>query len=265
MSTHRWERERAAHLLAGSRPGTDRRRRAELLARAARRGAREGTGVSQSTLVDEVTPSRWCRMTTDEDGSRPLGKKVRAGFGYAVVGAVAGAGLAAGRGLYEVLARVSPRIGRLWAWPWVAAAGALAVALALAGVPFGFGLRMDRRFPLSLLHYGPWPAWLLWQVAIALASVGYLVWAWGWAAVPRGAVAPPEKNKDGSFRATPDDKKIRLDHDDEGDVPDEDAPADRPPRREIPLVQLDDFDEDDGLDAMYGGRDANDIDEEETL
>ncbi|GAA2375911.1 hypothetical protein [Gordonia cholesterolivorans] len=252
--THRWERERAAHLLAGSRAGTDRRRRAEQLARTARRGARSGAGVGQSALVDEVTPSRWRRMTTAEDGSRPLGKKVRVGFGYAVVGAVAGAGIAAGRGMYAGLARISPRVGRLWAWPWGAVAGALGVTLWALDVPFGLGLRFDRRFPLSLFQWGPWWAWALWQTAIALVVTGYLVWAWGWAGVPKGAVAPKERNKDGSFRATPDSKKVRLDLDDEDDAPVAPEPS-GPPRREIPLVQLDD--EDDRI-TMYDGLDDED-------
>ena len=260
--THRWERERAAHLLAGSRAGTDRRRRAEILARTARRGARSGTGVGQSALVDEVTPSRWRRMTTAEDGSRPLGKRVRVGFGYAVVGAVSGAGLAVGKGLYEGLARLSPRVGRLWAWPWAALAGALAATLWALDVPYGLSVHLDRRFPLSLFQWGPWWAWALWQTAIALSVVAFLVWAWGWAAVPKRAVAPKERNKDGSFRQTPDKKKVKLDLDDDADEHDalvDDAPDDRPARREIPLVQLDDLDE---VITMYDGLD-DEVDDDE--
>ena len=33
---------------------------------------------------------------------------------------------------------------------------------------------------------------------------------WGWAGVPRGAVKPSERNKDGSFRVTPDEEKVSL-------------------------------------------------------
>ncbi|MFT3661757.1 MAG: hypothetical protein QM809_10235 [Gordonia sp. (in: high G+C Gram-positive bacteria)] len=241
---YRWERERAAALLEGSRAGTGRRRRAEILARDARRAARADTGVAQSQLVDEITPWWWRRWTTNDDGERRTGRKVALGAGLVVGAVVAGPGVAAGRGVYRLLWQRAPRVGRRGWRAWGTAAGALAAVLAACGVPLGVAVRLDRRFPLTLIDLGPWWAWLLWQAVFALVTVAWLLWAWAWGAVPADAVAPPEKNSDGSWRETPDAERVKLDPL-AGEPVAEVAPAAAPTPEPVVKLAADDEDEDD--------------------
>lgn len=211
MSAHRWERERAAWAQDHSRAGTSGRRRAELLAREARRGQLAGAGVGAAPLQDDVTPPLWRRLLTGEDVG--LGKKVGLGVVGVLGTVIGGVGIAAGQGVYRVLLRISPRIGRLWWWPWaVLAALLLALRWMLTDWPaLGFWLGIGRYFPGSFIGFGGWAGWLDFQLIVAAATTAYLIRAWGWPGVPRGAVAPPERNKDGSFYVTPDKDKARLD------------------------------------------------------
>lgn len=209
MTGHRWERERAAVLMQRSRPGTSSRRRAEILVRDARRGQRAGAGMGDSVVTDDVSPAWWRRRAAKEGGSA-AGTVALALVGTAAA-VVAGPGVLAGYGGYRALERyAAPRVGRLWVWPHLAAAGALALVLRLTGVPLGISFQLDRRFPVSLIELGPWWGWAAWQVVWALAATAYWIWAWGWAGVPAGAVAAPAKNRDGSWKATPEHKKVQL-------------------------------------------------------
>ncbi|MBE7157895.1 MAG: hypothetical protein INR62_05600, partial [Rhodospirillales bacterium] len=69
---YRWERERGAHLENRSRPGTSRRRRAQVLARAAHRGQRTGLGVGESQVGDDLVPSWWRRAIAEQDAGESL-------------------------------------------------------------------------------------------------------------------------------------------------------------------------------------------------
>ncbi len=207
--TSRWERERSAWCLAHSRAGTSARRRAELLARADRRGQRDTHGLTAAVAQDEVTSPLWRRVALGE-GRSPIKAITYAGV-VVLGGIVGGVGAGIGYGVYQALWRYSPRIGRLWAWPWAAAAGVLAVAAWTLDLPLGVGLQFTRHFPTDLVRIGPWGAWAAWQLVIALATVAWLVRAWGWAGVPRNAVTPNPRRKDGSFKSTPDSRKVALD------------------------------------------------------
>ncbi|PFG20714.1 hypothetical protein [Serinibacter salmoneus] len=214
MPRGRWEGERAAWLLAHSRPGTTRRRRAELLSRRARRLARGGAGVGESSLHDDATPTLHRRlMTSDEGPGDRLARAVLVPAGYALVGLLLGGALATAALLYRALWAMAPRVGRLWAWPWI--------VLGAAGLTAAVML-LDRE---ALIAFDVWPRYMIIdpdfgriavvyaadQVSIGLLMLGYYIWAAGWRGVPAGAVRRPETKRDGTFRQTPDRQKVRLD------------------------------------------------------
>jgi len=210
-TTYLWERERSAYLLAHSRPGTSRRRRAEVLARKARRGQRAGTGVAGSALHDEVTPSLWRRLTSKDDDTESLARGLFVGLGACVGLALVGPAVLLGWSVYKALERfAAPRIGRLPMWPGAAiTAGLLLVLIPLGVLPVGAEVGLLPHLPIIQIVYSKLD-WLAWQVVLFPAVTAYLIWAWGWAGVPKNAVGKPEKNKDGSFRVTPDEEKVAL-------------------------------------------------------
>ncbi|MCM3897098.1 hypothetical protein ND991_17980 [Gordonia sputi] len=182
------------------------RRRSEQLDRRARRGQRAGAGIAANAVADEVGPGVWHRLTHGADGRHHRPRWMLLGVTVAYLG---GLGIIAGQCVYRALVRVSPRIGRLWAWPWAVVAGALILVLALTQTPWRPWFELDRHFPVSLLDVSPWWALAGWQIAVALATVAAEIVAWGWAGVPKGAVAPPARNRDGTWRETR--AKTRLD------------------------------------------------------
>lgn len=202
---HAWERERSRRLFEHSDPGTSARRRAQQLARTARRKGRAGSGVDGAGAGDDITPPLWRRRSRDEHVGAASHALFYAGVGLGL--ALAGGAVAAGTGIYSVLERwVAPRTGRLWAWPWAVLGALLIVGGALIGWLPGPGL-----LPGALAG-GTWlGGWLLWQLAMTPLVVAWKIHAWGWAGVPRNAVPTPERHRDGSFRATPDSEKVRLD------------------------------------------------------
>lgn len=210
-TTYLWERERSAYLLAHSRPGTSRRRRAEFLARKARRGQRAGTGVAGSALHDEVTPSLWRRLTSKDDDQESLARGLFVGLGACVGLALVGPAVLLGWGAYKALERfVAPKVGRLPAWPGGAITAVVLLALIPLGVlPVGVGVNVLPHLPIVQVIYSKFD-WFAWQIVLTPAVTSYLVWAWGWAGVPKNAVGKPEKNADGSFRVTPDEEKVNL-------------------------------------------------------
>ncbi|GAA4658884.1 hypothetical protein [Gordonia humi] len=214
--TSRWERERSAWVLAHSRAGTSARRRAELLARADRRGQRDQHGLAAAVAQDETTAPLWRRVALGE-GRSPI-KAITYAGACLVGGIVGGVGAGIGYGAYRGLWQTSPKIGRLWTWPWAAAAGIGAVSLLALDVPLGVSVQFTRRFPLDLVQIGPWWSWAGWQLVIALATVAWLIRAWGWAGVPKNAAVRDPRKKDGSFKATPDHAKVALDPEDDMDV-----------------------------------------------
>lgn len=211
----RWEKERASWLMARSRPGSSARRRAELLGRRARRLGRGGSGVAETSLHEDVTPPLFRRMLKTGDGAgEQLARLAFVPLLYAVAGLLVGPAVAIAAGLYRVVWQRAPRIGRLRVWPWLASGSVVglvgAVVWHLSGAGPGMWWVM---WPPALHVYPPVavPTWLWGQVTIALLLTGWTVRAQGWAAVPRGAVPKPEKDKNGEFIKTAEKDKVRLD------------------------------------------------------
>ncbi|OBC01733.1 hypothetical protein [Gordonia sp. 852002-50395_SCH5434458] len=213
---YRWERERSRELAKGERPASARRRRSQLLSRKADRRARSGIGVGAATTGDDVVPPWWRRALAEQDAGESLSRMIAMGALGAVVAALVGVGVGAGRGIYWLMERCSPRIGRLWWSPWATAAVVVGAALWFLGLLTGPSLKLIPRFPMLWpdLSFGEWvTSWASWQLVIALGATAYFVHAWGWAAVPRKAVEPSKQNADGTWREIPEGQKIDIGYD----------------------------------------------------
>lgn len=214
MRVSRWEKERAAWLLARSKPGTLRRRRAELLAQQGRRLARGGTSAGESALHDDATERLFTRlMKTDEGSVDKLARLVLVPAAYALVWIAVGGAIAIAAALYKGLWTLAPRIGRLWAWPWAAAGALVGIA---GGLLLDRGPVVDvsvwpRYFVIDIAWLRFWTMWVWAQLTIGLLFTALQIRRSGWAAVPANAVPRREQNKDGSFRKTPQRQKVRLD------------------------------------------------------
>ncbi|GAB2636057.1 hypothetical protein GCM10027169_00230 [Gordonia jinhuaensis] len=209
----RWEAERADFLRDGAAPESSALMRADKLTRAAVRAGRAEAGLSGATSHAGVGRSWWYRQTHGSGGERRRIGKLGV---LAVLAAVwVGPGVLLGHGVYRALQWASPRIGRLWAWPWLVAAGALLVGrwiasayLHLGWPKLGVGLGTGRYFPADFIGFGGLLGYLQWSLVVACATAAWAIRAWGWAAVPRRAVAPSAKNRDGSWREIPDSERI---------------------------------------------------------
>lgn len=215
MAATRWERERSAWLMERSRPGTMRRRRAEMLGLQARKATRGSAGIDQMSMREDITPPLWRRLLVTEDG---VGERLTRLIGvpvlYGTVGLVVGPAMLVAAGIYKVLWSHAPKIGRLWAWPWLVAGVLLWV---IQGLSFSFW------GPMAMVTVVPWPlgldmnvaevfaSWLLWQTSLGLVFTGAHILRSGWMAVKPGAVPKPDKDKNGQFRVTPDYEKVKLD------------------------------------------------------
>lgn len=213
-----WAAERAAWLLAHSRPGTSRRRRAELLGQQARRDQRAATGVSDSGMHEDVTPPLFRRLTTTDDGT---GEKVARAIGvpllFAGVFAIAGPGMLGTKLLYRRAVDGSVEHGHLKPAKWYLAGVALAVLGALLCwliKPVVIGVHLWTG-PIEV-HWLPWLLVTLWiQGSIALLGTALWITENGWAGVKseaRPLVAAPKKDDSGQWIATPDNQKINLDY-----------------------------------------------------
>lgn len=214
MKVSRWEKERAAWLLARSKPGTVRRRRAELLSRQARHLGRGHTSAGESALHDDATERLFVRlMKTDEGSVDKLARLVLVPAGYAAMWLLVGAAVAVAAAIYRALWAAAPKIGRLWAWPW-----------AVAGVVLGISVWcfLDHTIPVNasvwprymVLYVDGaqlWTSWMWIQLTLGLLFTSLYVRAAGWAAVPKHAALKPKTDRDGEFVKTPDRQKVRLD------------------------------------------------------
>lgn len=213
-AAYRWERERGDHLVSAPKGGTSRRRRGELLKRRAHRAQRAGTGVSEQTVVNDVTPRFFVRWTADADPGEGLIRMIAMGVAGVVYALALGVGTAIGYGIYRVLDAASPRIGRLWAWPWAAAAGVLALVLWLVGwLTVGVPVELVPHWPIlePEMTEGQFQAsWRSWQVVAVPAAVAFYIHSWGWAAVPAKAVTPSKQNADGSWKETAEKHKVDI-------------------------------------------------------
>lgn len=215
MTSYRWDRERSAYLIAHSRSGTSRRRHGELLSRRSRQAAREAAGVGATLLHDDVTPPLWRRMLSDNDAGESLARVFFMIIGFCLFVTTIGPAVAMGRGLYAALWAVSPKIGRLWTWPLLVTSAVAVVAgwPAVLAHPGDINVGLLTRLPIFDISFtgGSYiSAWLLWSLALAPAMASYFVWSWGWAGVPRKAVAPAVMNSDGTFREKSAAEKVKL-------------------------------------------------------
>ena len=181
-----WASERAAWLLAHSRPGTSRRRRAELLGQRARRDHRAATGVADSGMHEDVTPTLFRRMTTTDDGAgEKLARAVGVPLLFAGVLALTGPGILGTRILYTRAVTQSPERGPLSPMRWYLAGAGLAVLGALLcwwiqPVVVTYHLWLG---PL-VIHWLPVLLVGLWlQGSIALLGTGVWFTENGWAGV----------------------------------------------------------------------------------
>ena len=173
-------------------------------------------GVGAATTGDDVVPPWWRRALAEQDAGESLSRMIAMGALGAVVAALVGVGVGAGRGIYWLMERCSPRIGRLWWSPWATAAVVVGAALWFLGLLTGPSLKLIPRFPMLWpdLSFGEWvTSWASWQLVIALGATAYFVHAWGWAAVPRKAVEPSKQNADGTWREIPEGQKIDIGYD----------------------------------------------------
>ncbi|QHN29427.1 hypothetical protein GII32_02530 [Gordonia amarae] len=213
---YRWERERAGELAKGERPASARRRRSQVLSRRADRRARSGIGIGASAAGDDIVPPWWRRALSEQDAGEGLARLIAMAVLGALAAGLVGAGVAAGRGIYWLMERCSPRIGRLWWWPWATAAVVIGAVLKFLGPLTGPSLKLIPRFPMVWpdLTFGEWVAsWAAWQLVIALSATAFFIRAWGWAAVPRKAVESSKPNADGTWRETPEAEKIDIGYD----------------------------------------------------
>lgn len=217
--TTRWEAERAAAVMARSRAGTSARRRAEVLARRARQESRSGAGVAESAVHEEVTPPIWRRALAGDDGGEGAARLLILVVGAAVALWIFWPGIIVGAVLYAGFYAMAPRIGRTPWWPSAVMAGVILAG----GLVTGF---MARPWEMRVAPQRGWPIFevvfplmdipaaglistVLWAVVVGLLIFAFELRAWGWDAA--GEVAPPEKNRDGTWREVTEKEKVRLD------------------------------------------------------
>lgn len=218
MNAQRWEKERSAWLLARSRPGTSRRRRSELLQRRSARAARLArTGVADSSRHEDITPPLFRRMlATDEGSGERLLRFIAVPLLFALAWLALWPAALLAAGVYFLLWRSAPRIGRLWAWPWFAAGllllGGGAAVRELSGL--GPGAWFVAWPPALHVHLPVLVPTCLWaQAGLGLLLAGMLVRESGWAAVKPGSgrgKTAAKKNADGSFAKVADEDLVVL-------------------------------------------------------
>lgn len=210
----RWEKERSAWLLARSKPGPLRRRRAELLARRARHLGRAGASAGESALHDDVSERLFVRLLkTDEGSADKLARLLIVPVAYAAVWVLVGGAIAVAAGAYRLLWTASPKIGRLWAWPWAVLAALAAIAgyvLLDHGSPFD--VSVWPRYFIVYVNAGLfWTNWLWIQLTLGLLFTSIGIRESGWAGVLKGAALKAVTDKHGEFIKTADKDKVRLD------------------------------------------------------
>lgn len=261
MSARRWEKERAAWLLARSRPGTSLRRRAELMRRVSRRDQRSQSGVAETGLHEDVTEPLFRRMlATDEGSTEKMARLVMVPAIFIVIGLVIGPAMLVAKAIYAVLWHFSPGIGRLWNWPWFAG-GVVSMVVGgwIVSAVVTEPVMWAESWPPELHVYLPvfGPLWFWAQTTLGLLLTGLHIWRSGWQAVKpkssRSKVAV-KKNKDGSFKRIEDKDLVDL-------VPYATPSATKEPEVveiEVPGDSPDDSDEAAEAEPVYGEDDLED-------
>lgn len=250
MTQSRWERERADWLLARSKEGRPRRRRAMVLSLRANRITRGESGVGDSSFHDDVPDRLFVRLTKSSEGEIDrLARALVVATLYVIVWLTAGPAIAVAALIYCCLWTAAPRIGRLLAWPWYLGAAIVGLAggkLLDHGDPFDVSV-WPRYFIVHLDETLFLSNWIWLELTLGLLFTGLFIRESGWAAVPKRAVRKPETDKHGNYIETPDHDKVHLDP--LGGVDFEDAESGvEGTSTKAPIVEADiepDFDDDD--------------------
>jgi hypothetical protein len=153
-------------------------------------------------------------LATDDGAGEQLLRLVGVPALFGLVVLAAGPALAIAAGLYGLQWKKAPKSGRLFDWPWFIAGGlGFTIGVLVASlVNTGPGVWFVP-WPPALHVYLPAliPTWVWAQSVLGLALTGWLVRANGWAAVPKGAVPKPDRDRNGEFIRTPARNKVRLD------------------------------------------------------
>lgn len=119
MAEH-WEKERGAWVLAHAGNSLNARRRGELLLRASRRRARDGSSAGDVAGIEAVTPSRLVRSIRREEGAaNTIGWVIYTAIEYGLRAVIIGPAEVLGWAIYGLWWTQTERWGRLRAWPLV--------------------------------------------------------------------------------------------------------------------------------------------------
>lgn len=214
MSQSRWERARADWLLARSKEGWPRRRRAMALSLRANRITRGESGVGDSSFHDDVPDRLFVRLSKSSEGEIDrLARVLVVTTIYAAAWLTAGPAIALAALIYRCLWIAAPRIGRLLTWPWSVSAAAVGLAGALLldhSNPFDVSV-WPRYFIVHLDETLFLSNWIWLELTLGLLLTALFIHESGWAAVPKRAARRPEVDKHGHYIETPNQDKVRLD------------------------------------------------------
>lgn len=250
---HRWEAERSAWIKERTWLDTaGAARRAELLARRARKLERAASGVGESALHEAELPSRfksWTSKTEDASSAAVMTLAYVLLTGFVVFWF--GLAWIIGQGAYRAWESAATT-KRVLIWLYLVAAAGVAF-LAWVGRPMGLDLWLIHGLAsiieaatggwigpaaLSRWYAASWVSWMEIQVVIGLLYAGWLAYAWGWA-------APAIRRQE---QATKDDLGVRIISGAEShaaqDAPQTDGPAQSSAIKIIPGAKPDDSKED---------------------
>lgn len=197
MPEHRFEAERSAWIK--SRAWWDKAgavRRAELLARQARKLERTASGLGDSALHEAELPSRfkrWTHQSEDASSTAVLGLAYVMLIGF--LGVAFGLAWLVGQAAYRAW-DTAASTRRVLIWPYLVAALGVAV-LAWIGRPLGLDLWLIYGLAsfieivtggwigpaaLSRWYAAGWVSWMEIQAVLGLLYAGWLAYAWGWSA-----------------------------------------------------------------------------------
>ena len=195
--THLWEAERSAWIKGRAwfdKAGAA--RRAEVLARRARKIERAESGLGESALHEAETPSRFKRWTGRTEDATSAAVMMLAYLLY--TGFIVfwfGLAWVVGQVTYKAW-EAAASTKRVLVWPYVVAGVGVAV-LAWIGRPMGIDLWAIHSLAsiietvtggfiapeaLSRWYAAGWVSWMEIQIALGFIYGGWLAYAWGWAA-----------------------------------------------------------------------------------
>lgn len=204
MENH-WEKERAAWLLAHSKPHTGRRRRAEILKLAAKQQERLHSGASENLMHEDITPNLFHRMMATDDGAgEKLIRMLAVPICFGAAGLSLGPGIALAAGLYYVWWRRTDKFGPLKVLPY------LVIGLVIAVLGGFIVAQLGPSFILTPWPLGVevvattfWTTYLWLQVASGFILAGLAVREFGWSGVKQESVLKETVTKKSKIKIDP--------------------------------------------------------------